>query len=80
MTDFLAYPSDMEDSGPEIDMLLGMLDLPRAVRDDRARELGMSPTRYAQIMVRLLKDPEVEKAHPQTVRRWRRILAARRAD
>jgi len=57
MTDFLAYPSDMDNSGPEIDMLLGMLDLPRAVRD-----------------------PEVEARHPQAVRRWRRILAARRAD
>lgn len=58
--------------------ILAALDLPPRERDYRARELGLSPTAYAQRALALLEDPDVEAMHPQLVRRWRRIMRERR--
>lgn len=62
----------------DLHTLLPLLDLPRPERDDRARDLGLSPTAYAQRVLQLLWLPEAEQAYPQLVRRWRRIMDARR--
>lgn len=40
--------------------------------------IGMSVPAMLQRALRLLEDPDVEREHPALVRRWRRILAARR--
>lgn len=41
-------------------------------------ELGLSPTRYAQVLNRLLDDPEAYAGYPMLVKRLRRLRAARR--
>lgn len=45
-----------------------------------ARELlGYSETRFAQVVTALLERPDAEAAHPQLVRRLRRLRDVRRA-
>jgi hypothetical protein len=41
-------------------------------------ETGLSPTRYAQRLVRLLADPEALAADPVLIHRLQRIVEARR--
>lgn len=48
----------------------------QAIRD----ELGMGTTRYYQLLVALLEDPEAEAADPLLVHRLRRLRADRRAQ
>ncbi|MGW3486404.1 DUF3263 domain-containing protein [Streptomyces sp. GZWMJZ-114] len=48
----------------------------RAVRE----RLGMSPTRYYQLLNALLDDPAAEAHAPVTVHRLRRVREARRAE
>ena len=48
-------------------------------REQAARELGMSPTRYAQVLGWLLDQPAAEAEYPQVVRRLRRLRDARAA-
>ena len=43
------------------------------------RELGLSPTRYAQVLGWLLDQPAAEAEYPQLVRRLRRLREVRRA-
>ena len=54
--------------------ILAALDLPPRERDYRARELGLSPTAYAQRALVLLDTPEAEREFPAQVHRWRRIM------
>ncbi|MFI5806502.1 DUF3263 domain-containing protein [Streptomyces sp. NPDC051561] len=46
----------------------------RAIRE----QLGMSPTRYYQLLNALLDDVRAESADPVTVHRLRRVRASRR--
>ena len=68
-------------------------DLHRAVLDVESRywryagtkeahvraELGMTPTRYYQVLGALLDDPAAEAEFPQLVRRLRRLRDVRKA-
>lgn len=42
-------------------------------------ELGMSETRFAQVLGSLLEDVEAEREHPALVRRLRRLRDGRRS-
>jgi hypothetical protein len=48
---------------------------PRLIR----QRLGMSPTRYHQVLVRVIDSPEALAYDPMLVRRLRRLREARRA-
>lgn len=58
--------------------ILAALDLPNPNWRLIAPGIGMSVPAMLQRALRLLEDPDVEREHPALVRRWRRILAARR--
>jgi len=50
-------------------------------RESALREqLGMSPTRYSQVLDRLLDDPEAYLAEPMLIKRLRRLRAVRAAS
>jgi hypothetical protein len=46
-----------------------------AIRD----ELGLSPTRYNQVLLQVLAEPEAAAAEPLVVRRLQRLAGARQA-
>lgn len=48
-------------------------------RTEAARGLGLSSTRYAQRLNRLLDDPAAVEAYPVLVNRLRRVRAGRRS-
>lgn len=52
----------------------------QAAKDQHVREvLGVSATRYYQLLDAMLDDPEAERRWPVEVRRLRRVREARRA-
>jgi hypothetical protein len=50
-----------------------------AKEDAVLAELGLSPTRYTQVLVQVLGEPEAAAAEPLVVRRLQRLADARRA-
>ena len=46
-----------------------------AIRD----ELGLTPTRYNQVLVQVLREPEALATEPMVVRRLQRLAGARQA-